>query len=282
MMQFHQLGTRQWCNDAVFTNVLMMQWCNDAVFTNLEQGNDAMMQFSPTWNKAMMQWCSLHQLGWCNNPLLQFGENCNIAISYSQPWSEPVNFISPKNANIVFSRPFCGDCKCLEQSWILFDRCSKENFGKIVCLLCTYTIFYVSMIWYHINNFWAFWARAPGVAPKIKNIQNEIFKNFRDVVVNSRGNKINKLNKELFSGSFWVGKQAIKLGLADGIGDLTTIMEKKFGEKIKYIPIKPKKSFLKGILSKSFYSRDLVDTKKIINDMMAYMESRNIWGRYGF
>ena len=117
---------------------------------------------------------------------------------------------------------------------------------------------------------------------KIKNIQNEIFKNFRDVVVNSRGNKINKLNKELFSGSFWVGKQAIKLGLADGIGDLTTIMEKKFGEKIKYIPIKPKKSFLQSILSKSFYSKDLVDTKKIINDIMAYMESRNIWGRYGF
>ena len=70
--------------------------------------------------------------------------------------------------------------------------------------------------------------------------------------------------------------------MVDGIGDLETVMEKKFGEKIKYIPIKPKKSFLKGILSKSFYSRDLVDTKKIINDIMAYMESRNIWGRYGF
>ena len=25
-----------------------------------------------------------------------------------------------------------------------------------------------------------------------------------------------------------------------------------------------------------------LDTKKIINDMMSYMESRNIWGRYGF
>ena len=35
-------------------------------------------------------------------------------------------------------------------------------------------------------------------------------------------------------------------------------------------------------LAKSIYSKDLVDTKKIINDMMTYMESRNIWGRYGF
>ena len=50
-MQLHQLGTRQ--------------WCNDAVFTNLEQGNDAMMQFSPTWNKAMMQF-SEHEASWRN------------------------------------------------------------------------------------------------------------------------------------------------------------------------------------------------------------------------
>ena len=117
---------------------------------------------------------------------------------------------------------------------------------------------------------------------KLKDIQMEIFKNFKEVVLKSRSKKINKQSKNIFSGSFWVGKEAIKLGLVDGIGDLKTVMEKKFGEKIKYIPIKPKKSFLKGILSKSFYSRDLVDTKKIINDMMAYMESRNIWGRYGF
>ena len=117
---------------------------------------------------------------------------------------------------------------------------------------------------------------------KLKSIQMEIFKNFKDIVLKSRIKKINTQNKNIFSGNFWVGKEAIKLGLVDGIGDLKTVMEKKFGEKLKYVPIKPKKSFLKSILSKSFYSNDLVDTKKIINDMMSYMESRNIWGRYGF
>ena len=117
---------------------------------------------------------------------------------------------------------------------------------------------------------------------KLQSIQTEIFKNFKDIVLKSRIKKINKQNKNIFSGSFWTGKEAIKLGLVDGIGDLKTIMEKKFGEKLRYVSIKPKKSFLKGILSKSFYSKDLLDTKKIINDMMTYMESRNIWGRYGF
>ena len=117
---------------------------------------------------------------------------------------------------------------------------------------------------------------------KLKSIQSEIFKNFKEVVLKSSGKKINIQNKNIFSGSFWAGKEAVKLGLVDGVGDLNTIMEKKFGEKIKYIPIKPKKSFLKGVLSRSSYFKDLVDTKETISDMMEYMESRNIWGRYGF
>ena len=47
---------------------------------------------------------------------------------------------------------------------------------------------------------------------KLKSIQIEIFKNFKEVVLKSRGKKINKKNKNIFSGSFWAGKEAIKLG----------------------------------------------------------------------
>ena len=117
---------------------------------------------------------------------------------------------------------------------------------------------------------------------KLKSVQMEIFKNFKNVVLESRNRKINRKNQNIFSGGFWVGKEAIKLGLVDGIGDLKTTMEKKFGKKLKYLVIKPKKSFVKSILSKSFFSKEFVDTKKIISDIIAYMESRNIWGRYGF
>ena len=99
----------------------------------------------------------------------------------------------------------------------------------------------------------------------------------------SRSTKLKKDgNPDLFTGEFWSGSRAKSLGLVDGIGDLKSIMKNKFGEKIKYVTIKPKKSFLKSIFSKSFYSKDLVGTKKIINDIITYMESKNIWGRYGF
>ena len=62
---------------------------------------------------------------------------------------------------------------------------------------------------------------------KLKSVQMEIFKNFKNVVLESRNRKINRKNQNIFSGGFWVGKEAIKLGLVDGIGDLKTTMEKK-------------------------------------------------------
>ena len=117
---------------------------------------------------------------------------------------------------------------------------------------------------------------------KLKSIQVEIFKNFQDVVLKSRKKKINQKNKNKFSGSFWTGKEPVKLGLVEVIGDMKTIIEKKFGKKIKYIFIKQKKSFFKSLFSKTYNSKDLVGTKKIINDMMSYIENRNIWSRYGF
>ena len=55
------------------------------------------------------------------------------------------------------------------------------KYWKIVCLLCTYTIFYVSMFWHHKNNFWAFGRvcnlTAGHVCSKKTNIQKkQIFK----------------------------------------------------------------------------------------------------------
>ena len=58
---------------------------------------------------------------------------------------------------------------------------------------------------------------------KLKSVQMNIFKNFKDIVIKSRGKKINKENKEIFSGSFWAGNEAVKLGLVDGIGDLNQL-----------------------------------------------------------
>ena len=69
---------------------------------------------------------------------------------------EPVNFINPKKANIFFSRRFCGDSECLQRSWILFDRCSKENFEKIACVQSYPSIWFCKYFLFHdpFSNWW--------------------------------------------------------------------------------------------------------------------------------
>ena len=81
----------------------------------------------------------------------------------------------------------------------------------------------------------------------------------------------NKLD-DIFSGLFWVGNKAIDLGLADGIGSLKPILEKKFGKKIKIKIISQKKSFLQRRFSSSIFNSD-----EILNKI----EERIMFSRFG-
>ena len=48
---------------------------------------------------------------------------------------------------------------------------------------------------------------------------------------------------KFFSGLFWVGQKTIDLGLADGIGSIFDVIQKKFGKKAKVKFIDQKKIF---------------------------------------
>ncbi len=67
---------------------------------------------------------------------------------------------------------------------------------------------------------------------RLKNIQLDLHQDFINVVEKSRGAKLNKIEVELFSGEFWSGSRAKKLGLIDGIGDAHEILKEKFGEDV--------------------------------------------------
>ena len=60
----------------------------------------------------------------------------------------------------------------------------------------------------------------------------DLHKDFINIVEKSRGSKLNKTEVELFSGEFWSGTQAKKLGLVDGIGNAHEILKEKFGEDV--------------------------------------------------
>ena len=93
----------------------------------------------------------------------------------------------------------------------------------------------------------------------LKNCQRDIFEGFKELVKSRRHNKLKDLDENLFTGAFCSGKKAVELGLVDLVANLRSKMKEKFGEKIEFVEIKSKKSFLKSFFSeKSDLAQSLI------------------------
>ena len=109
----------------------------------------------------------------------------------------------------------------------------------------------------------------------LKEMQKEIHEFFKSLVKERRGDKLKGTQKVMFSGQFWAGKEAQKLGLVDGIGDLHTVMKEKLGDKTKFKRIKEEKGFFKSLLGMTG------GKVKLSDEIMSTLESRSLWGRFG-
>ncbi len=63
---------------------------------------------------------------------------------------------------------------------------------------------------------------------KIQVLLNETHQQFINIVQTSRGDRLKGDPKELFSGDFWTGETALKLGIVDGLGSLSDVLPKEF------------------------------------------------------
>ena len=61
-----------------------------------------------------------------------------------------------------------------------------------------------------------------------ETILNDIHAQFIDTVKANRGDKIDLSNTDLFSGQYWTGRQAIELGLIDGVANLSDAINEEF------------------------------------------------------
>lgn len=63
---------------------------------------------------------------------------------------------------------------------------------------------------------------------KVQTVLAEVHANFNHAVMEGRKGKLHGDPKTLFSGDFWGGQTALKLGLVDALGNLSDAMEKEF------------------------------------------------------
>tara|TARA_R110000868_G_scaffold124939_2_gene329936 strand:+ start:706 stop:1626 length:921 start_codon:yes stop_codon:yes gene_type:complete len=63
---------------------------------------------------------------------------------------------------------------------------------------------------------------------KIRSVMGEVQANFAQAVTRGRQGKLHGTPEELFTGDFWSGDAAVKLGLVDGLGNLLDVVQSEF------------------------------------------------------
>ena len=116
---------------------------------------------------------------------------------------------------------------------------------------------------------------------RLKAVQREIHEGFIELVKQSRGGRLKGPEQTLFSGEYWTGSTAVALGLADGIGDLRSVMRERFGEDVATPLISPPRSWLGRPQAGVAILQQLSQQNGFAQEMISALEERAIWSRYG-
>ena len=123
----------------------------------------------------------------------------------------------------------------------------------------------------------------PDDIARLRTAQTAIHDSFKEMVRGRRAGKITAPEDELFSGEFWTGTQAKELGLVDDIGDLRSVMRERFGDKVRFSLIAPRRSWLRdrfGIGGSSAPGR-FAGGDAWFDTAIAAIEDRLLWNRFG-
>ena len=85
----------------------------------------------------------------------------------------------------------------------------------------------------------------PGDVARLDRAMSVMHDAFKDVVRERRGAKLAADGPDLFSGDFWTGREALGLGLIDGIGDPRSVLRARFGERVVLVPVGPARGWLR-------------------------------------
>ena len=121
----------------------------------------------------------------------------------------------------------------------------------------------------------------PEDVKRLKAIQKDIHEHFIALVKERRGAKLHGADKTLFSGEFWTARRAIELGLADGIGDLRSVLRERYGEKVRMPLIMAERSLLGRRVPGANVFDALAKQAGLADDLISALEARALWSRYG-
>jgi serine protease SohB len=122
----------------------------------------------------------------------------------------------------------------------------------------------------------------PEDVERLKVLQREIHESFIALVKERRGAKLDSRETALFSGAYWTGQRGRELGLVDAVGDLRTVLRERYGKKLRTPLIAERGLALFGRRAPGVSELGwLANGSSFADDMVATLEARALWSRYG-
>ncbi len=112
---------------------------------------------------------------------------------------------------------------------------------------------------------------------RLSDLQAQMHESFKVTVRARRGQRLKGAEEVLFSGAFWTGRQAMGLGLIDGLGDMRTVLRERFGEDVRIRPIARRSSLRRRIgIGPDGAIRD-----GFVPEVVAALDEWAMWRRFG-
>jgi len=110
---------------------------------------------------------------------------------------------------------------------------------------------------------------------RLKELQQEVHAAFIDLVKSRRGAALAN-DPDLFTGAFWSGARAVSLGLVDRIGDLRSVLQERYGDKVVIKPVGNERGFFRRRLG---IGESLAGV--VVDRVLGAIAERLLWNRFG-
>jgi signal peptide peptidase SppA len=114
---------------------------------------------------------------------------------------------------------------------------------------------------------------------RLKKIQEILHQDFIALVRERRGARIEPAGETVFTGEFWSGRQALELGLIDGLADVRSKMREKFGDRLRLKLISAGGGLFRrrpgvGVAASEWQGG-------LAGELISAIEARAMWARFG-
>lgn len=118
---------------------------------------------------------------------------------------------------------------------------------------------------------------------RLKAIQREAHQIFSGLVKARRGDTLSADDDMLFSGEFWIGTQALGLGLVDDLGDLRSVLRARYGAKVRTPVVSSGGWFARRLGMTALPAPSLGEAQGagLAEGLASVAQERALWARYG-